>query len=52
MVMPMTEWVGPPRHRERRVPVLMIVHAHPDDESSQTGGTLARYARRAVAPFW
>jgi LmbE family N-acetylglucosaminyl deacetylase len=24
-------------------PVLMIVHAHPDDESSQTGGTLARY---------
>ena len=22
----------------------MIVHAHPDDESSQTGGTLARYA--------
>jgi LmbE family N-acetylglucosaminyl deacetylase len=25
-------------------PVLMIVHAHPDDESSQTGGTLARYA--------
>jgi LmbE family N-acetylglucosaminyl deacetylase len=24
--------------------VLMIVHAHPDDESSQTGGTLARYA--------
>jgi LmbE family N-acetylglucosaminyl deacetylase len=27
-----------------RPPVLMIVHAHPDDESSQTGGTLARYA--------
>ena len=27
-----------------RVPVLMVVHAHPDDESSQTGGTLARYA--------
>jgi LmbE family N-acetylglucosaminyl deacetylase len=26
------------------VPVLMVVHAHPDDESSQTGGTLARYA--------
>lgn len=23
---------------------LMVVHAHPDDESSQTGGTLARYA--------
>ena len=33
MVMPM-----------ERAPVLMIVHAHPDDESSQTGGTLARYA--------
>jgi LmbE family N-acetylglucosaminyl deacetylase len=28
----------------RGVPVLMIVHGHPDDESSQTGGTLARYA--------
>ena len=26
------------------VPVLMVVHAHPDDESSSTGGTLARYA--------
>ncbi|MGK2879373.1 MAG: PIG-L deacetylase family protein [Mycobacterium sp.] len=26
------------------VPVLMAVHAHPDDESSSTGGTLARYA--------
>lgn len=25
-------------------PVLMVVHAHPDDESGQTGGTLARYA--------
>jgi LmbE family N-acetylglucosaminyl deacetylase len=24
--------------------VLMVVHAHPDDESSQTGGTLARYS--------
>jgi LmbE family N-acetylglucosaminyl deacetylase len=22
----------------------MVVHAHPDDEASQTGGTLARYA--------
>ncbi|WP_161600602.1 PIG-L deacetylase family protein [Mycolicibacterium hodleri] len=30
--------------RTPRRPVLMIVHAHPDDESSQTGGTLARYA--------
>jgi LmbE family N-acetylglucosaminyl deacetylase len=28
----------------QRAPVLMVVHAHPDDESSQTGGTLARYA--------
>ena len=27
-----------------RAPVLMVVHAHPDDESSQTGGTLATYA--------
>jgi LmbE family N-acetylglucosaminyl deacetylase len=27
-----------------RAPVLMVVHAHPDDESSQTGGTLAAYA--------
>ncbi|WP_206428591.1 PIG-L deacetylase family protein [Mycolicibacterium stellerae] len=27
-----------------RAPVLMAVHAHPDDESSQTGGTLARYS--------
>jgi LmbE family N-acetylglucosaminyl deacetylase len=27
-----------------KVPVLMVVHAHPDDEASQTGGTLARYA--------
>lgn len=27
-----------------RVPVLMMVHAHPDDESSLTGGTLARYS--------
>ncbi len=25
-------------------PTVMAVHAHPDDESSQTGGTLARYA--------
>ncbi len=29
-------------------PVLMIVHAHPDDESSQTGGTLARYSAAGV----
>lgn len=32
------------RHGAHRPPVLMMVHAHPDDESSQTGGTLARYA--------
>lgn len=31
-------------HYTGRAPVLMVVHAHPDDESSQTGGTLARYA--------
>jgi LmbE family N-acetylglucosaminyl deacetylase len=29
---------------QHRVPVLMMVHAHPDDESSLTGGTLARYS--------
>jgi LmbE family N-acetylglucosaminyl deacetylase len=28
----------------RRDDTLLVVHAHPDDESSQTGGTLARYA--------
>src|ERR1700683_170041 len=26
------------------VPTLMAVHAHPDDESSSTGGILARYS--------
>lgn len=31
------------RHTDS-APVLMVVHAHPDDESSQTGGILARYA--------
>lgn len=30
--------------RNGHVPVLMVVHAHPDDESSSTGGTLARYS--------
>jgi LmbE family N-acetylglucosaminyl deacetylase len=30
-------------HRGHR-PVVMAIHAHPDDESSQTGGTLARYS--------
>ncbi|MER6852524.1 PIG-L family deacetylase [Streptomyces flaveolus] len=29
---------------QNRRPTLMIVHAHPDDEASQTGGTLARYS--------
>ncbi|MGW3160857.1 PIG-L deacetylase family protein [Streptomyces sp. NPDC001089] len=29
-------------------PTLMVVHAHPDDEASQTGGTLARYAAEGV----
>lgn len=33
-----------PRQRRHRAPVLMMVHAHPDDESTQTGGTLATYA--------
>src|SRR5437899_4253602 len=27
---------------------LMAVHAHPDDESSSTGGVLARYAAQGV----
>ena len=31
-------------HHTGSAPVLMVVHAHPDDESSQTGGLLARYA--------
>lgn len=30
--------------RPHHVPALMVIHAHPDDESSQTGGTLARYS--------
>src|SRR5262245_18422781 len=29
-------------------PTLMAVHAHPDDESSSTGGVLARYADEGV----
>ncbi|MFF3563615.1 PIG-L deacetylase family protein [Streptomyces sp. NPDC002574] len=29
-------------------PTLMVVHAHPDDEASQTGGTLARYAAEGI----
>jgi LmbE family N-acetylglucosaminyl deacetylase len=37
---------GQPHGRTRAIgrPTVMVVHAHPDDESSQTGGTLARYA--------
>jgi LmbE family N-acetylglucosaminyl deacetylase len=35
-------------HRHHDTPVLMMVHAHPDDESSLTGGTLARYAAAGV----
>jgi LmbE family N-acetylglucosaminyl deacetylase len=31
-----------------RRPTLMVVHAHPDDEAGQTGGTLARYAAPGV----
>ena len=27
---------------------LMAVHAHPDDESSSTGGVLARYSEEGV----
>lgn len=27
---------------------LMVVHAHPDDEASQTGGILARYSQEGV----
>ncbi|XES00370.1 PIG-L deacetylase family protein [Streptomyces sp. S1D4-11] len=33
---------------QNRRPTLVIVHAHPDDEASQTGGTLARYAAAGV----
>lgn len=29
-------------------PVLLAVHAHPDDESTSTGGVLAYYSRRGV----
>ncbi|NMD31244.1 MAG: PIG-L family deacetylase, partial [Chloroflexi bacterium] len=29
-------------------PVLLVVLAHPDDETFGTGGTLAMYARRGV----
>ncbi|MFE3270860.1 PIG-L deacetylase family protein [Streptomyces sp. NPDC059215] len=31
-------------NRGGRQPTLMAVHAHPDDEASQTGGTLAKYS--------
>jgi LmbE family N-acetylglucosaminyl deacetylase len=30
------------------MPTLMVVHAHPDDEASSTGGVLARYAADGV----
>src|SRR5216684_1415434 len=30
------------------IPTLMAVHAHPDDESSSTGGILARYAAEGL----
>ncbi|MFE2829909.1 hypothetical protein ACFXI6_02375 [Streptomyces mirabilis] len=29
---------------QTRRPTPMVVHAHPDDEASRTGGTLACYA--------
>src|SRR5919109_2944101 len=29
-------------------PRLLLVHAHPDDETLWTGGTIARYAARGV----
>jgi LmbE family N-acetylglucosaminyl deacetylase len=35
---------GGPNARAPHGPILMVVHAHPDDESSQTGGTLAAYS--------
>jgi LmbE family N-acetylglucosaminyl deacetylase len=30
---------------------LLVVHAHPDDESLSTGGTLAKYAQKGVETF-
>ncbi|MEM2983550.1 MAG: PIG-L family deacetylase, partial [Candidatus Bathyarchaeia archaeon] len=30
---------------------LLAVHAHPDDESLSTGGTLAKYAAQGVETF-
>jgi N-acetyl-1-D-myo-inositol-2-amino-2-deoxy-alpha-D-glucopyranoside deacetylase len=30
------------------VPTVLLVHAHPDDEASTTGGTIARYAREGA----
>ena len=29
-------------------PRLLLVHAHPDDESLWTGGTIARYAAAGI----
>ncbi|MEN4479758.1 PIG-L family deacetylase [Mycolicibacterium cosmeticum] len=34
-----------------RVPVLMLVHVHPDDESSLTGRTIARYSAAKTRPI-
>jgi len=31
-----------------RVPTLLLVHAHPDDESISTGGVMARYANEGA----
>ena len=31
---------------------LMAVHAHPDDESSSTGGVLARCSDEGIRRWW
>ncbi|AUS78248.1 N-acetyl-1-D-myo-inositol-2-amino-2-deoxy-alpha-D-glucopyranoside deacetylase [Actinoalloteichus sp. AHMU CJ021] len=38
-----------PAPRPTATPRLLLVHAHPDDESIWTGGTIARYAAQGVA---
>ncbi|APU12958.1 N-acetyl-1-D-myo-inositol-2-amino-2-deoxy-alpha-D-glucopyranoside deacetylase [Actinoalloteichus sp. GBA129-24] len=38
-----------PGFRLTAVPRLLLVHAHPDDESIWTGGTIAHFAARGVA---
>jgi LmbE family N-acetylglucosaminyl deacetylase len=35
-------------HTQPTQPTLMAVHAHPDDESSSTGGVLAKYADEGI----